>query len=128
MSAGAFLRNAIYQSDAGLNFPVRIQPETITFELDAITNAIPTGSAGVGLPSARVSGTRKEIGVNCRKVRFRFTGAVPDGYLGTSGVLSLPVLDRTVWAQYSKNQTGNYTIGGTAYPVEYVGKTGEAVV
>lgn len=126
MSAGEFA-NVTYESDGGLIFPIKIQPETETLILATITNVRPTGAVGAGLPSAKVSGSRRSIGVNARLVRFKFTGAIPDGYISTCGVLTLPVLTPAAYAAYVKSTVGTYTLGGTAYPVEYVGKTPETV-
>lgn len=126
MSAGQTL-STVYESDTGLFFPIRIQPETETLTLNTVANAAPANSPGSGLPSASVSRGRRSNGVNCRLVRFRFTGTVPPGYL-EGGVIALPVLQAATYASYGKSQTGTYTLNGTPYSVAFVGKTPETVV
>lgn len=126
MSAGEFA-NSKYESNGGLIFPIKIQPETLGLLINSVTNAEPTNPVGAGLPSAKVSGSRRSIGVNVRKVRFRFTGAIPDGYLAVGGVLTLPVLTSAAYDAYQKSTDGTYTLNGTAYPVEFVGKTPETI-
>lgn len=127
MSAGAFVPG-IYTTDTGTPVNISVQPETKTLTLNAVTNTDGTGPLQPGLPSAKVSGSRRSIGINARKVRVRFTGAIPPGYLGTTGIITLPVLTKTAFDAYAKQQTGTYTLGTTAYDVEFVGKTPETVV
>lgn len=127
MSAGDFLTDALYQTDSGIITTIRIQPETLTLTLNAVANAAPTGPAQPGIPSAKVSGGRREIGINARLIRVRFTGTLPPGYSGGKSIITLPVLASSVFAGYSKGQTGTYTLNGTAYDVAFVGKTPETV-
>lgn len=126
MSAGDFT-DAFYQTDAGKITTIRIQPETLTLTLNAVANASAAGPPEAGLPSAKVSGGRREFGINARLIRVRFTGTLPPGYSGGKSILTLPVMSQTVFAGYSKGQTGTYTLNGTAYDVVFVGKTGETV-
>lgn len=126
MSAGAFV-SGIYITDKNVAVNISVQPETKSLTLNTVANTDGTGPIQAGLPSAKVSGTGRSIGINARKVRVRFTGAVPPGYLGTTGIISLPVLTKTTWDAYDKQQTGTYTLEGTAYDVEFVGKTGESI-
>lgn len=125
MSAGAITKT-VYESGNGLFFPVKVQPETLTFTLNGVANTAPANSPGVGLPSASVSHGRRAHGVNCRLIRFKITGTLPPGYKAESP-LTLPVLQASVYAQYDRNQTGTYTLNGIDYTVEYIGKTPETV-
>lgn len=126
MSAGQTVTVA-YESGDAIFFPIRIQPETESLTLNGVVNAAPANPVGEGLPSARVSTGRRSFGVNARLIRFRFTGAVPPGYK-ENGVLTLPVLQAATYSAYSKTQTGTYTLNGTDYAVEYVGKTPESIL
>lgn len=127
MSAGT-LTNVSYESDTGLFFPLAIQPETESLTLNTVANAAPANPVGAGLPSAQVGKGRRSKGVNCRLVRIRFTGATqPPGYKA-DGVTTLPVLQLATFAAYGKNQTGTYTLNGTAYEVAFVGKTPESLI
>ena len=126
MSAGSPI-NTVYESGAGLFFPISIQPETLTLTLGGVANAAPANPAGAGLPSASVSRGRRANGVNARLVRFKFGATVPPGYKADSPI-GLPVLQAAVFAGYGKGQTGTYTLNGTDYPIEYAGKTPETVV
>lgn len=126
MSAGAFT-DSVYGSDKGNFFPCSVQPETLSLTLNGVANTPPIGPVQAGLPSANMTGSRRRNGVNARVVRVRFTGAIPDGYIGAASTITLPVLDLAVYNSYDKNQVGTYTLGGTDYPVKYVGKTPEKI-
>lgn len=126
MSAGVRL-NTVYESGAGLFFPISIQPETLTVTLNTVANTAPANPAGAGLPSATVSRGRRANGVNTRLVRFKFTGTPPAGYKPDSPI-AVPVLQASVFAAYGKSQTGTYTLNGTDYAIAYVGKTAETVI
>ena len=126
MSAGDFL-SSFYELDGGQIAPVRIQPETLSLTLNTVANTAPAGPATAGLPSAKVSGTRRSFGINARKVRVRFTGTLPPGYSGGKDTISLPVLQTSVFNGYTKGQTGTYTLEATAYDVAFVGKTPETI-
>lgn len=127
MSAGQLI-DVSYESNTGLFFPLKIQPETESLTLNGVANAAPANTSGVGLPSASVGSGRRSKGVNCRLVRIRFSGATqPPGYL-LNGTTTLPVLQAATFNSYGRNQTGTYTLNGTAYDVTFVGKTAESVV
>lgn len=127
MSAGQFETNG-YEDDNGVIHPIKIQPETKTLTLNAVANAAPTTDIAPGVASAKVSGSRRSIGYNARLVRFRITSPTPPpGYVANS-VIALPVLTQVAFAGYAKGQSGTYTLNGTAYDVEFVGKTPETIV
>lgn len=126
MSAGAFAK-AKYEADTGLIFGILIQPETETLILNGVTNTRPAGAKTPGLPRALVGGSRRRRGAFTRLVRFKFTGTVPDGYLGGNSALTLPVLTQSMFNGLDEDQTGTYTINGTAYDVIYIGKSPERV-
>ena len=126
MSQGPFT-TVDYASDVGGVFPIQIQPETETLTLDGVANVAAGTTIPTNTPSAKVSGGRRSIGVNARLVRFRFsTATVPPGY-SPSGVLTVPVLQKSVFDGYGKGQSGTYTLEGTAYDVEFIGKTPETI-
>lgn len=125
MSAGTYL-NVGYEATNGTVFPIRVQPETTSFELDGVANGAGGTPTLAGLPSAQVSKGHRSHGVNTRLIRFRFLSVTPPGYTPNS-VLSLPVLTQGAYNAYDKNQTGSYTLLGTAYDVGYVGKTPEKI-
>ena len=117
-----------YENQLGVIHPIRVQPETLTLTLDGVANAAPTGSIAVGVPSAKVSGSRRAIGVNARLVRFRITDATPPPGYAANSIISLPVLTISAFQSYGKAQTGTYTLNGTDYAVAFVGKTPETIV
>lgn len=125
MSAGATILS-VYDSDGGNSFNIRVQPETLTLTLATVANAAGTGTPAAGLPSAKVSGGRRSIGVNARLIRVRFTGTLPPGYK-MDGIIALPVLQQSVFNGYAKGQTGTYTLNTTNYDVIAVGKTPETI-
>lgn len=125
MSQGNFI-TSVYETNSADLFSVSIQPETLTLTLNTVANTAPTGTPPTGMPSAKVSGGRAAIGVNCRKVRFKFTGSLPPGY-SANRILTVPVLQQSVFNGYGRGQTGTYTLEGTAYDVAFVGKSGETI-
>lgn len=126
MSAGAF-DIVTYDANDATPYNISIQPETTSFTLDGVANAVGTGTPAERAPSVIVSGSRRRNGVIARVVRFAFTeGNEPPGYK-TNGILQLPVMQPSVWASYRKQQTGTYTLEGTPYPVRFVGKSDEVV-
>lgn len=125
MSAGSTILS-VYDSDGGNSFNIRIQPETLTLTLATVANAAGSGTPAAGLPSAKVSGGRRSIGVNARLIRIRFTGTLPPGYK-MDGIIALPVLQQSVFNGYAKGQTGTYTLNTTDYDVVAVGKTPETI-
>lgn len=126
MSAGDFT-GSIYETNGGGFYRVRIQPETLSLTINAVANAAGAGPVPAGQPSAKVSGNRNAIGVNCRLVRVRFTGTLPTGYSGGKDTISLPCLTPAAFNSWSSGDTGTYTLGGTAFDVELVGKTPESI-
>lgn len=127
MSAGAFL-NTGYETNIGVIHPIKIQPETLTLTLNSVANEAPTTPIALSVPSAKVSGSRRAIGVNARLVRIRITATTPPPGYVVGGVITLPVLTQVAFAAYGKGTTGTYTLNGTAYAVEFVGKTPETIV
>ena len=121
MSAGAF-QSVTYVTNAALVTTVKVQPESLALVLATVANAAPTGTRTVGVPSAKVSGSKRKIGINARTVTIKFTGAVPTGYLPGSKV-RIPVPSATVWNGYDTGQTGTY-LGS---PVVFAGKSAESI-
>lgn len=126
MSAGSFVKQAIYQDNFGAFYPIRVQPETLTLTIATVANAQAAGPLPPNVPSVSVSRGRQSNGVNAKLVRIRFTNTIPPGYLPT-GTISLPVLTNSAYAAYSPGATGTYTLEGTAYDVEVVGRTPETI-
>ena len=126
MSAGDFSR-AVYQTNGGAFYRIRVQPETLGLEINSVTNASSGGVIAPDTPSARVGSGRQSFGVNARLVRIRFTGTIPDGYSGGKDSITLPVLTPAAFTAYGPGTTGTYTLNGTAYDVEVVGRTPETI-
>jgi len=121
MSAGEF-NDVTYETNQGLKTTVKVQPETLALTLNSVANASASGDKTAGMPSARVGGSRRQIGINTRTVTIAFSGAAPTGYKA-GGKVRLPVPDPTVWDGYDKGQTGTYL--GVA--VKFAGKSDEKV-
>ena len=126
MSAGDFVRS-VYETNGGVSYRIRVQPETLTLMINSVTNAGGAGTPGTDTPSARVGSGRQSFGVNARLVRLRFTATVPPGYSGGKDTISLPVLTPAAFTAYAPGETGMYTLEGTAYDVEVVGRTPETI-
>jgi len=116
MSAGSFTQS-VYQTDAGTPFVIRVQPETIA-------NAWNT--AGAGTPaislSVNASGGRRRNGINARVARFKWVGAVPDGY-EPGGIITLPILTKAKFDSLQKLVDYPYLGGG----LNLIGKTNESI-
>lgn len=89
MSAGAFTLTK-YQSDTNGIYRCRVQPETLAMEVDGVANAAPLGDVDQFV-SAKVTKSKRSIGMGCRAVAIRFTGTVPSGYK-VGGIILVPVL------------------------------------
>lgn len=126
MSAGDFT-SAVYETNSGVFYRIRTQPETLALSINSVTNASASGTPGADTPSARVGSGRQSFGVNAKLVRLRFTGTVPDGYSGGKDTISLPVLTNAAFTAYAPGQTGTYTLNGTGYDVVVVGRTPETI-
>ena len=126
MSAGNF-ELAVYQPsyDTTARHPIRVQPETLLLTITTPGGAednVSQGTVTSNPISARVSGGRRELGLNARKVIVQFTGTPPTGYQA-GGRISLPWLSATTFSQLAKAQVGSYLNA----PVVVVGLTPEAV-
>lgn len=122
MSSGPF-ENTRYQTDDGNIVPIRIQPETLTLTLAGTANAAPAGALQAGFPSAKVSGSRRSIGINSRIVRIRVTTAGTSG-LSVGSVVALPwLVEATFDALPAKGATGTYN----GASVVMLGKTKEQI-
>lgn len=126
MSAGPTVPS-IYETNEGNFYKCRVQPETLTLVINAVTNVAGAGPVPAKTPSARMTGGRREIGVNARLVRFKFTGTPPTGYK-TDGILTLPILTPAVFSGIDRDLLGTYTLEGTAYDIIVVGVTTETIV
>ena len=125
MSAGNFIPSK-YEDDFGNVWRCTVQPETESLTIATVPNTPPATNATAGFPSAKVSGNRREIGVNTRLCRIIFTGTPPTGYSANS-TISLPVLSLAAKAVFVKDATGTYTLNGNAEPVRVVGVTPETI-
>lgn len=108
MSQGAFQLSkyeATSENGGGI-YPVTVQPETLALEIATVTNAEPAGAVDQFV-SARVSGGRNQIGMNCALARVRFTGTPPTGYLEGSSI-ALPLLTPAIRAVARRGAVGTY--------------------
>lgn len=124
MSQGAFetVKYLADSANGGGVYPVKVQPETYALTINAVANAVATGTLSTGATLARVSGSKRRYGLKCRTVRIQFTGTVPTGFK-TGSVVSLPVFTPTAFAAYTIGQTGTYL----ANAVRVVGRSSESL-
>jgi len=123
MSAGAFVRSryeAAAENGGGI-YSIRIQPETQNLTIATVANDPPAGAVDQKV-SCRASGSARKIGLNAFRVRIRWTGTPPTGYLATSPI-ALPVLTPEARAAYVVGATGTYL--GAA--VEVIGRSAETI-
>lgn len=108
MSQGPFLRTFYRQVlDTSQIHRIVVQPETVSeLTIEGIDNDPPAGPQNNPL-RAKVSKTRREIGLKPYTVRFVWTDTAPPGYLQT-GVLELPLLDNNIRADAQIDSTGSY--------------------
>lgn len=123
MSAGLFIESK-YVNDAGVVFPVRVQPETELFTLGGTANDAPAAALTPGVPQIPLKVGRKTAGLAPRTVTVKATTAPTGpaaGYKGVGTTFVIPVLDPVVWAGYGKGQTGTYN----TMSVDFVRKSPE---
>lgn len=105
MSAGAF-SNSFYEDDDGDIHPIRLQPETLAATFNAVVNAAPAGPVDNEV-SARVTGSRRGLGLFARYVTVKFTGDLPPGYVANS-TYKIAVPNPTVFSGITINSAGVY--------------------
>lgn len=121
MSAGSFQR-VKYEADnarGGGIYRMRVQPETLALTDGTITNAEPADPVDQRI-RAKVSKTRREIGLGPRKLLLAFTGPLPDGYSGDE--VLVPILTPATFSAWSVEGTALTYLG---VPVEVVGSVSE---
>lgn len=108
MSAGSFSDTKYQASYTATEIhPIRIQPETALAVLDSVTNSAPTAALTSPI-SAKVSGSRRTIGLTPRKVTLEFTGEAPAGY-DTGSQVTIPCLTQAFYNKaLSKGTVGTY--------------------
>ena len=108
MSEGAFeiSRYAAKYGAGTAIHPIQVQPETLSLTIETENNDPPAG--GVTSPiSARVSGGRRQLGLNAELVRIKFRDTPPAGYKD-DGVIALPLLDTPIRAAAVRGAEGAY--------------------
>jgi hypothetical protein len=122
MSSGAFAFVGVELDDTSVA-RIRVQPETTGLVIGGEANdgvANPAGEADRILVSA---GRRRRGVLISAKVRFRFSGTPPTGYLAGS-TLTLPILNGAIAAQCDEGATGTYlgaaiVVSGYSPPIGY---------
>lgn len=120
MSSGVFEDGKYETSDGDIYF-CKAQPESKGLVLGGVANAYPTGAVDQAT-SARLTGSKRQIGVTARTVRVQLTAALA-GYKPDS-ILTIPVFTEDVYNGFVKGQTGTYL----ATACKYVGRSPEGVV
>lgn len=124
MSQGQF-QYSKYETDEGDDIhPIRIQPETLTLQVNGATNTAPAGDKTSQI-SANATGSLRQNGLNARRVRIRFGDDPPQGYKPNS-IITLPVLRKAAYdtmIEKGRGEAGTYQ--GAA--VTLVGWSGEAI-
>lgn len=108
MSAGAF-EIAVYSAtyEVGETHPILVQPETRAASIGSVTNA-GVDAAPSNPISARVTGSRRGIGLFARTVTLRLPATdQPAGYLPLSRI-RIPALTETFWNAAIRGATCTY--------------------
>jgi hypothetical protein len=122
MSSGAFTDTFYESNKLGTIHTIRVQPATLALELGGQANAAPAGTEAIK-PSAKVSSSKRDIGINARTVTIRLTANLA-GY-SAGATIKLPWLKPDTFdGIVPKATTGTYR--GTACKV--VGVSEETVV
>jgi len=112
MSAGTFTFATYGASyETGVSHPIRVQPETLEAAVGATTNDELVGDPTNPI-SARVSGSRRSLGLIARAVSLRVVGTPPTGYSENS-VTRIPILDPDNFAVFSVKGTAVTYLGTT---------------
>lgn len=117
---GTFTR-AKYETNRGLVTNIRVQDETIACVINSVGNDEPDADRTGGLPSAKVSGGRREIGINARTVTLILTAAKTGYTIGKP--LTIPALTKDFYDACEPGETGTYL--GVA--CEVIGRTEEVI-
>ena len=120
MSSGAFTFTK-YETDAGKILKCRVQPETLAFAVGSTTNSAPTADVDTA-GSARMSGSRRALGVRARAVYVSFDDSPPSGYK-VGVVYPVPALRPAVYQAAASATTGTYL----STPCRIVGLRAESV-
>lgn len=114
MSSGTFSISR-YETDDGEIHPVRVQPETLAATFGTTANAAPSGSV-TNNQRAKVTKGKRQYGIGTRTVTITFAGTPPANYK-PYGVITLPVMQKTVWDAITDGSTVTYlsTAGTVAY-------------
>lgn len=97
MSAGEFEQSR-YEANSDVGggiYPIRVQPETLLFEIGGTPNNPPAGATDQPIFARARKGAR-EYGVGARAVRIRFTGTPPTGYSGDEVIV--PIMTPALFA------------------------------
>lgn len=123
MSAGEFQlsRYAAVYGDGTNIHPIQVQPETLSLTIETENNDPPEGGATSPI-SARVSGGRRQLGLNAHLVRIKFTDTPPTGYK-QDGVIALPLLSAAIRTAAVRGAEGAYL----GQSIEVVGNSPETV-
>ncbi len=113
MSAGAFSDTFYGASYGNFTHPIRVQPETLAAEINAIGNDPPAGPADNPI-SASVSRSTRSLGLHARLVFAKLAGTPPTGYAAGARV-RIPALTAAFFDEATKNATMTYL--GTTWTV-----------
>jgi hypothetical protein len=120
MSAGVFETGKYECVKTGGIHKIKVQPETKGLTLGGTANAYPAGAIDTS-PSAKVSSSRRKIGITPRTVTIRMTAA--GAGLAVGSVIRLPWFVDSTWQALADGATGTYQ----TFACELVGTSAEQV-
>lgn len=107
MSSGSFVIVNYGSNKLATVHPIRIQPETLTLSIGAVSNSAPAGTPV--LPSAQVSQGKRKKGLNARTVTFKFgPGDELAGYKPESPITLPWLVDNVAFNGAFAGQAGTY--------------------
>jgi hypothetical protein len=126
MSQGSFLltRYAADYGDGTNIHPIKVQPETAELSVvvggSPIVNTPPAGALTNPI-SAKVSNSRRSLGLTPAKITFKFAEPIPTGF-ASNVTITVPILDKAM-RNAIKNATGTYL----TFPIVVVSVSPEQV-
>jgi hypothetical protein len=109
MSAGSFVVTTYEASYAVAIHPIRVQEETVSASIGDVDNGA-VGATVTNPIQARVSGSRRSIGLIARKVRLRLASgsSIPAGDYDANSTTVIPALTRAFYEAATKGAVVSY--------------------
>lgn len=109
MSSGAFLLTKYELNGGATIVPIRVQPDTVSFDVGGTTNAAVGGAINLSV-SAYTRKSTRSYGIGARGVTISWNGSAPADYEDEN--LSIPILSEAFFNNVNVGDNATYL--GTA--------------